>query len=268
MAGMAATVPDLGAPAAPVAVHSQAIDNVNARDALLQHGDGISNIKNPWLRGFARVGDIALSTVAPAIEQQVPGTVGNHRMELARANAQIGVDQHEALQTSALQDQQAQTQQRESLGEKADVQADDMRPFTLTTAQATALNHPELAGTQATMRDYNKAMIAASNNTTSLSEQREHKPDAHHHHWDARRYIDPEQCGHECHASVGGRRHEQDAHPGCADARQHFTREQRNHERHKNGAARRRCWHHCWGRENVQGSCRRDKAGRTSKQRE
>lgn len=68
-----------------------------------------------------------------------------------------------------LADIQSQTAQRNSAANKADTAADDMKPFTLTREQATAINHPELAGTQATMRDYNKALVGAGNNNTSTS---------------------------------------------------------------------------------------------------
>lgn len=126
MSSMAA-MPDLGTPASTnnvIGAPTQAQQNLAARNDLLQQGDGISHISNPYLRGFARVGDVALHAIAPNIEQYIPGTIGNHAHELAKANAQIAVDQHEAINTAALQDQQAQARQRDALATQEQAKAE------------------------------------------------------------------------------------------------------------------------------------------------
>ena len=169
MGGMAA-VPNLGAPTGgPVAVHSQAIDDSNRLDMLKNTGAGVDQIKNPWLRGFATVGDVALSELAPRLAQGIPGTELHHQMLLNQQNAIVDNDQTRALRGAQIGDADAQAQQRAAQGYKADAQADDLRPFVMSVAQAAALNHPELAGTQATMRDYNRALQSAGNNNTSLA---------------------------------------------------------------------------------------------------
>lgn len=68
---------------------------------------------------------------------------------------------------ASIADVQSQTEQRRAMGNKADTQSDSMAPFTMTAEQATAINHPELAGTQSTMRDYSKLLGMAGNNNTS-----------------------------------------------------------------------------------------------------
>lgn len=116
LSGMAA-VPDLGAPTSNVSVQSPSMARVAARDAYAAHGDGISNIPNPWLRGFAKVADVAGQIVAPNIERFVPGTVGNFNQHLAKANAQITTDQTQAQANAQLQDTQSQMQMRNSLSQ-------------------------------------------------------------------------------------------------------------------------------------------------------
>src|ERR1700682_4813084 len=48
-------------------------------------GSGISQIKNPFLRGMARVGDVAESIIAPRAAQFTPGTEQHHQMLLGQA---------------------------------------------------------------------------------------------------------------------------------------------------------------------------------------
>lgn len=72
------------------------------------------------------------------------------------------------LQDAAkLADTQSQTAQRNADADKKSTQADDMQPFQLSPAQAAAINQPALAGTTATMRDYNRLLGLAGNNNTS-----------------------------------------------------------------------------------------------------
>ena len=68
---------------------------------------------------------------------------------------------------AALADTQSQTAQRNSTAAKADRATEDMAPFTMTLEQAKAINQPGLAGTQTTMRDYNKLVGKAGDNNTS-----------------------------------------------------------------------------------------------------
>jgi hypothetical protein len=69
--------------------------------------------------------------------------------------------------SAALADTQSQIEERKALAAKGLSLADAVAPFTMTREQAVAINHPELAGTQTTARDYSKALIGAGNNNTS-----------------------------------------------------------------------------------------------------
>ncbi len=109
-------LPDLG-PVAPAAnVARQASDpamrlNTDQQELtrLNQTGSGVSQIKEPWLRGFARIGDTLLDTVAPHLAQYTPGTQLHHQMLLGQAQQRIGQDQGELDDASKLQEQRAQT---------------------------------------------------------------------------------------------------------------------------------------------------------------
>ena len=56
-------------------------------------GSGVSQIKNPWLRGLARVGDIAGSIVAPNIAAAVPGTTYHHDVLMGQQANRVAGDQ-------------------------------------------------------------------------------------------------------------------------------------------------------------------------------
>lgn len=121
--------------------------------ALMSAGSGLSNMgRGDPTAGFKYLGDQA------ALDRGVP----------AANAAEYDLRNVKPLRDAAgLADTQSQTAQRNALANKADTAADDMTPFTLSKEQAAAINHPELAGTQATMRDYNKALTSAGNNNTS-----------------------------------------------------------------------------------------------------
>lgn len=68
---------------------------------------------------------------------------------------------------AALADTKSQTAQRTADAAKKNQTAEDMEPFNMSPTQAAALNQPALAGTQTTMRDYNRLLGMAGNNNTS-----------------------------------------------------------------------------------------------------
>jgi hypothetical protein len=63
-------------------------------------GSGISQIKNPFLRTLATVGDVAGKALFPSIERAIPGTEGHHsdliNAELGRIKANQGIEKDEA----------------------------------------------------------------------------------------------------------------------------------------------------------------------------
>jgi hypothetical protein len=67
---------------------------------LVASGDGVSQISNPFLRGLARVGDVAESIIAPGAAAFTPGTAMHHQMLLNQNQGQIdnalGAQQQEA----------------------------------------------------------------------------------------------------------------------------------------------------------------------------
>lgn len=88
-----------------------------ARDELQAKGSGISNIKNPVLRGLATAGDVVLGTFAPRAEMLVPGTEGNYAMKLARAGGAVEDEQQAELRRAQIHQTEAQAANAESLPE-------------------------------------------------------------------------------------------------------------------------------------------------------
>ena len=129
--------------------------------ALQSLGSGLSNMG----RGNPTAGMKLIENQA-AIDRGIPAA------NIAEYNAR----NIQPLQSAAqLADTQSQTTQRNAAAAKANQQADDMEPFTLSPAQASAINQPALAGTTATMRDYNRLLGMAGNNNTSASQQPKHE---------------------------------------------------------------------------------------------
>lgn len=122
--GMSSMVADptmgMAAPAMPNVVHSQAIDNREKLDHLNATGAGVDQIKNPWARGFAKAGDIALSIVAPRIASFVPGTTLHHQGLVGQQEGIVDKDNSQA-------DMQAQIAQRNALTEQEQAKAEMLR---------------------------------------------------------------------------------------------------------------------------------------------
>lgn len=96
MTGMAA-MPSLPTPAAPevsAIPHqpTQPEQNVAELGRLEATGSGVSQIQNPWLRGLARVGDIAESVIAPRIAAYTPGTTLSHQRDVANQEGLVAED--------------------------------------------------------------------------------------------------------------------------------------------------------------------------------
>lgn len=118
---MAGAMPNLPSPSMPQATLDPAIQNTSARllgdqtelKRLADTGSGVSQIKNPFLRGLARVGDVAASVVAPGVAAALPGTTNHHNFlinqEVGRVNNDLG-NQQEQAQTTLL-DAQPQLRQ-------------------------------------------------------------------------------------------------------------------------------------------------------------
>ena len=118
------TLPALPPPTLPNVTGplSQLALDTNGRDRMINSGSGISQIKNPVLRGIAQALDITGSVFTPHLESMIPGTQGHHQVLLHQQAALIAGDQ-------AQQEQQAKD---------ANLAADTAR----TTAQTAALQNP------------------------------------------------------------------------------------------------------------------------------
>ena len=102
-----APAPNVGLPASAPASRLGADQTELTR--LQQTGAGVDQIKSPWLRGFAKVGDVALQSIAPAIATAVPGTELHNRYLQSRAQGRVAEDQAELKSGGDLAQQQAQT---------------------------------------------------------------------------------------------------------------------------------------------------------------
>lgn len=123
LAPMAGPSPSLAAPPMPSVLKGpdQATQNTISRtigdqaeyQRKLSTGSGISQIKNHFLRGLARVGDVAESIIVPGAAAFTPGTELNHQrllnQDMGRINNDLG-NQQEQAQTTLL-DAQPQLKQ-------------------------------------------------------------------------------------------------------------------------------------------------------------
>ena len=148
-----AGLPNVPAPPAPPPVQSQTQADQGELRRLQTNGAGLNQIKNPFLKGLAHVGDIAGAMLLGRGEAMIPGTTAHNLMLQGQQKGIIGQDQ--AAQTAAQQqaqaqaqlaDTQSQTGQRIAQTGKLGAQADADQPVTLSAEQAAAIGHPELVG--------------------------------------------------------------------------------------------------------------------------
>jgi hypothetical protein len=103
-------VPSTSIPAVSVPKIGPAQTELNRLEST---GSGVSQIKNPWLHGLAKVGDVLGTIAAPRIAAAIPGTTIHHNLQVARqeglANEEAGYAEKQAqaghvnAETSALQ---------------------------------------------------------------------------------------------------------------------------------------------------------------------
>jgi hypothetical protein len=102
-------LPDSGSPAAPPLSQTQLDqDRLNHEKNLtpkIWRPGGAGGIKNPILRGLARVGDVAGEAMFPTITGQIPGTSLHHKLEVQGAQGRVNQDINAA-------DMQSQTAER------------------------------------------------------------------------------------------------------------------------------------------------------------
>lgn len=78
---------------------------------LTRTGSGISQIKNPFLRGLARVGDIAGSALFPAVAMNVPGTELHHDLLENQQEHKIAEGEGQQEKLAQVEEQEARAQE-------------------------------------------------------------------------------------------------------------------------------------------------------------
>ena len=91
----------------------------NERGRLLQTGSGISQIKNPLLRGLATAGNVIGSVTAPGLMRVIPGTEEHHELLLGQVNKELGSDVDTRQKEALTAEQQAEVPLREAQTEAA-----------------------------------------------------------------------------------------------------------------------------------------------------
>ncbi len=131
-------------------------------------GPGVNKIKNPFLRGVAKVADVVGSTLTPGAAAQIPGTTLHNRMLQGQAQQRVATDQASQQSAASIADTQSQTQERMAQAARQNAQAESYAPVTLAPEQAAAIGHPELAGEQISQRAYAQ-MISAKGHTDAAT---------------------------------------------------------------------------------------------------
>lgn len=170
----AATPQDGGASGAP----SNWSDLMRANKAKLQQdqgeqqrlqttGPGVNQIKNRFVRGIAKVGDVA-GNIVPGIAAAIPGTTQHNLLLQGQAGGRVAQDEKALQNTTQMEDREAQAQERVAQGNRQQAQAGSYAPVTLSPEQASAVGHPELAGEQLSQRAFAQ-MISAKGHTDAAT---------------------------------------------------------------------------------------------------
>lgn len=91
---------------------------------LRSTGSGISQIHNPFLRGLARVGDIAGSALFPFQTKMIPGTEFHHQQLMGNEEGAINEDQSEEQKIAQTQHEKAGTRHEEDESKKLEADLD------------------------------------------------------------------------------------------------------------------------------------------------
>src|SRR5690348_17296011 len=104
--GMPSATPALVAPISPqvTRIPSQTDNDIRERNRLVSTGSGISQIKNPLLKGLATAGDIAASVFSPNVAPFIPGTTLHHNMLVNQASRNVAQDQAQEKSTADIAD--------------------------------------------------------------------------------------------------------------------------------------------------------------------
>jgi hypothetical protein len=129
---------------------------------------GGSQIKNRWGRIAARMGDVALSDVAPGVAQYIPQTTLGHQRQVGIQQGVVGNLQGQQTQRAQQEDTAAQIAERQAQGQRATAQANYYNPEPMSAGQAQSLGHPEWEGLKLDARDAERLVGGAAHNDTTL----------------------------------------------------------------------------------------------------
>lgn len=114
---------EMGTPAAPKPLGAPASPHMAELERLHNTGSGISQIKNPFLRGLATVGDVAASGFLPQFGQFIPGTSAHHQQLIGSEENQLGQEQKAAKSAADVANVQAEVPLRGAQASLASAQA-------------------------------------------------------------------------------------------------------------------------------------------------
>lgn len=146
-------------PALPAQAPPSQLDLAQNRlNTLTSTGPGVSQIKNGFARGAARVGDSLLSAVLPGVAPFVGGTTARNQMLIQRQQGVVGNLQGQQQAAAALADTQQKTQL-----DAAKTGANAERP--VTADEARAAGNPALEGSVMRPSDIGKLNVQGTKNT-------------------------------------------------------------------------------------------------------
>lgn len=62
------------------------------RQRLMATGSGVDQIKQPFLHGLAKTGDVLGNVLLPGLAARIPGTTAHHNVLIAQNEKQLGTD--------------------------------------------------------------------------------------------------------------------------------------------------------------------------------
>jgi hypothetical protein len=86
-------------------------------------GSGISQIHNPFLRGLARVGDVAGTALFPRIAAMVPGTEAHHRLLMGEDQGRVNQDIEEEKAHAGMMNTESLDESRRDLAQNREALA-------------------------------------------------------------------------------------------------------------------------------------------------
>jgi hypothetical protein len=120
----APTPPNVQGPPPPTP--SQLMLDSAKRDQMVNSGSGISQIKNPILRGLATAADITGSIFVPRLDSMIPGTQLHHQVLVHQQNGLIAQDQAQQAADTAQQTAQAELRQHQAAATLGEAQVADL----------------------------------------------------------------------------------------------------------------------------------------------